>query len=236
MRAISLKQPWASLTAAGIRDVEVSNRDTNYRGPVLLHASSRRVGRSLVADTPTEQLCRLRNAQTLGVVPYDEEVPLSSIVGVAQLVDCIPQMVDSPWSKAGNNWILRDARLFTEPITGIKGKQGLFDVPELNEANLPPSYEAMPLWSEYHDGVFRLSMTDREIERQIPDWPIVLLLCDDGLAKPALNPGTNHALQPIHELQLVSPSQTHTYPNTTVTLLEEEVGQHRVKYIAFNIH
>ena len=85
MRAISIRQPFASLTAAGIRDLDVSNRDTKYRGRVLIHASSRRVGKDCGKDMSVDQYCRLRNAQALGVIPYDEEVPLSSIIGFAEL-------------------------------------------------------------------------------------------------------------------------------------------------------
>ncbi len=71
MRAISIRQPFASLTAAGIRDLDVQNRDTKYCGRVLIHASSRRVGKDCGKDMTVDQYCQLRNAQALGVIPYD---------------------------------------------------------------------------------------------------------------------------------------------------------------------
>jgi hypothetical protein len=41
MKAISIRQPWASLIVAGVKPVENRSWRTRYRGPVLIHASSR---------------------------------------------------------------------------------------------------------------------------------------------------------------------------------------------------
>ena len=38
MKTISIKQPWASLIAHGIKDIENRSCRTNYRGRVLIHA------------------------------------------------------------------------------------------------------------------------------------------------------------------------------------------------------
>ena len=40
MKAISVKQPWASLIISGIKDIENRKWKTNYRGRVLIHASN----------------------------------------------------------------------------------------------------------------------------------------------------------------------------------------------------
>ena len=40
MKAISIKQPWASLIAYGIKDIENRTWRTNYRGRVLIHAGA----------------------------------------------------------------------------------------------------------------------------------------------------------------------------------------------------
>lgn len=39
MKALSIKQPWASLIAHGIKDIENRTWATKYRGKVLIHAS-----------------------------------------------------------------------------------------------------------------------------------------------------------------------------------------------------
>jgi hypothetical protein len=40
--ALSLHQPWASAVALGVKTVETRSWSTNYRGPLLIHATSRR--------------------------------------------------------------------------------------------------------------------------------------------------------------------------------------------------
>ena len=41
MRAISLWQPWASLVVIGAKTWETRSWDTNYRGPLAIHAAKR---------------------------------------------------------------------------------------------------------------------------------------------------------------------------------------------------
>lgn len=229
MRAISIRQPWASLTAAGIRDIEVSNRDTKYRGRVLLHASSRRVGRDFGHDVPADWLARLRNAQMMGLVPYDEEVPVSAVIGMATLTDCTTGPQDSPWSATGNHWVLREAVLFDQPMLEVKGKQGLFDLPEITEERLPSAHPAFHPATAYHDGTFSLTMTDEELERQRPELPIVLMICGDLLAQPLLEEREGHTvLRPVTQLEVITPTARRCFEVTEASLSEEE-------YIAFNI-
>lgn len=40
MRVITLKQPWATLVAMGIKNIEFRSWKTNYRGKILIHAGS----------------------------------------------------------------------------------------------------------------------------------------------------------------------------------------------------
>lgn len=233
MRAISIRQPFASLTAAGIRDLDVSNRDTKYRGRVLIHASSRRVGKDCGKDMTIDQYCRLRNAQALGVIPYDEEVPLSSIIGFAELVDCTTEQTDSDWDSGnGIRWVLRDPRIFDTPITGIKGKQGLFDLPELTEEMLPSYHEPAKMWSDYHDGLASISMTDEEIDRQLDFWPISLCICSDGLTEPLMD--GNHP-KPISAINLVSKTRSISYKVREVRRWEDMVFGQLLSYLSIEL-
>lgn len=237
MKAISIRQPWASLTAAGLRDIDLSNRETNYRGPVLIVASSRRVGRDFGHDVPIDWYCRVRNAQALGFIPYDEEMPLSSVVGVAELQDCTPALQESPWSAEGNiNWVLRDAHPLSSPLQGIKGKQGLFDVPEVTKETLKPlMQESAKPWSEYEAGIFSISMTDEEIERQIPGWPLVLTICGDGLVDPILTrEQSEYQLKPIKQLRLTSQNKEKVINLISAKIFTEEKPD-TLKYVAFEL-
>lgn len=233
MRAISIRQPLASLTVAGIRDLDVSNRDTKYRGRVLICASSRRVGKDCGKDMTADQYCRLRNAQALGVIPYDEEVPLSSIVGFADLVDCTAEATGSEWDPGeGIRWVLRNPMIFDTPIAGVKGKQGLFDVPELTEEQLPSHHRPMVMWSEYHDGVASVSMTDAEIDRQLDFWPISLCICSDGLAEPLMD--GKHP-RPISVINLVSETRTITYRVREVRRWDDRIFGQQLSYLSIEL-
>ena len=50
----------------------------------------------------------------------------NAIIGSVQLTDIVTDS-DSPWAEPGKyHWILEDARLFEEPITGIRERGGLW--------------------------------------------------------------------------------------------------------------
>jgi len=236
MKAISIRQPWASLSAAGIRDIDISTRVTNYRGPVLLVASARKVGRDFGHDIPVDWYCRVRNAQALGLIGYDEELPVSCAVGIAYLENCTDEMQDSPWSAMGNNWVLRDARMLKNPIYGIKGKQGLFDLPEITEDIVSSAIAQISPWSAYKEGIFSLSMTEEEIERQIPGWPLVLTICDDGLTSPIIEKeAKGYKLKPISQVILTSPLSSVSMAVSSAQILSEEKDGKRFHYVAMEL-
>ena len=40
MKALTIKQPWASLIAHGVKDIENRTWKTKYRGKILIHAAA----------------------------------------------------------------------------------------------------------------------------------------------------------------------------------------------------
>lgn len=140
MKAISIRQPWASLLCSGVKDVE--NRSWQPKATpqrLLIHASSSRVGIN-EDNMPLCWLFPLENAQTIGAIGNLKDLPTSAIVGVATL-----QRVDtessSIWAQEGHGaeykWFMTDVALFKNPILNIKGKLNIFDIPEIDENNLP---------------------------------------------------------------------------------------------------
>lgn len=128
MKAISIKQPWASLIAHGIKDIE--NRSwkcpQKYIGQrVLIHTSK---------TTVKEGWKALTREQLKKVIPYknklygdNEELPKGAIIGSVVIADCV-QNHPSLWAEKGVwNWVLKDAILFDKPIEGVKGKLGFWD-------------------------------------------------------------------------------------------------------------
>lgn len=102
MRALSLRQPWASMIANGSKTIETRTWRTNYRGPLAVHASAR---------------------------PH-EGLPTGGIVAVAWLDDCRP-MEESDEEDAcialyegAYAWLL--ANVQPVPLIPCKGMLGLW--------------------------------------------------------------------------------------------------------------
>ena len=117
MKAISIKQPWASLIAHGIKDIE--NRTwkcpKKYIGQrVLIHVSK------TTDENGWEALTR---EQLFKVIPYEN----GEIIGSVVISDCV-QNHPSVWAEKGCwNWVLKDAVLFDKPILHVKGKLGFWN-------------------------------------------------------------------------------------------------------------
>ena len=103
MRALSIKEPWASLIASGEKTIETRTWKTNYRGPLLVCASKR-----------------------------PKRVLSGCAIAVVELVDCRP-MVRADEGAARCNyyygayaWELKNVRQI-KPFS-VEGKLGLFNV------------------------------------------------------------------------------------------------------------
>lgn len=127
MKAISIKQPWASLIAHGIKDIE--NRTwkcpQKYIGQrVLIHASKGK-GDGWVLNK--EQGLKLQMYPSNLKSTFYDDLPFGAIIGSVVISDCV-QNHPSVWAEKGCwNWILKDAVLFDKPIEGVKGKLGFWN-------------------------------------------------------------------------------------------------------------
>jgi len=128
MKAISVRQPWAWAIIHGGKDIENRNWKTNYRGPLAIHAGKsfdftraelRGVIQGLYGKWLQETIYRFQHSDDVR----------GAIIGVVDLIDCIPSFrCDSPW-KAGDDpdyfcWKLANPRA-VEPIP-IKGQLGIW--------------------------------------------------------------------------------------------------------------
>ena len=132
MKALSVKQPWAELIVAGVKDVENRSWATDHRGPLLIHATLRPMHRwescmlskdcARAADDYFWRVYRDDMRPPVGV-------PLGCIVGVARLIGCPTRDLSPWWAGVGARaWLLRDPIKFAHPIPW-KGRQRLLDVP-----------------------------------------------------------------------------------------------------------
>lgn len=162
MKAISIKQPWAYLIAAGIKDVE--NRTwkcpEKYIGKrVFIHVSASKM-RSLQKTLNLDQLKSFER-EVGPEYDLDKLFAKSSIIGSVEIVDCVinhssiwaeksidckdgcPDVENCPAGKCPHliyNWILANPILFDEPITNVKGKLSFWDY-EFSEDDYKRKYE-----------------------------------------------------------------------------------------------
>lgn len=139
MKALTLKQPWATLLAAGTTRYNMRPWRTRHRGRLALFA-----GRHF--DEDAVDLCLhedMRPHLVRAGCAYLIELPLGSLVGTARLVDCVPARELTPqeidpadpairfsgvfpgqWA-----WIFEHPERFARPVPW-RGKLGIFSVPD----------------------------------------------------------------------------------------------------------
>ncbi len=139
--ALSVRQPFAWAIATVQKDVENRGWGTDYRGPLLLHASKTMTqdeyenGFYAIYDALTEE----RRA-TLSPLPKKAELPRGGLVGLVDVVGVVyPPGRDhlnseasriarlSPWYRGDHGLMLANAAAF--PLLPYAGERGLFSVP-----------------------------------------------------------------------------------------------------------
>lgn len=158
MKAITVKQPWASLIVHGIKDVENRTWKTNFRGRVLIHSGAksavdykRRCLMGFWGIGMTDEM--IIKANEYGIehgCRWDEWLKINSvIIGSVEIVDCVTNYpsiwAERPYmgkikddSLIGHhmepviiwNWVLAHPILFPKPIP-VKGKQSFWDYPNI---------------------------------------------------------------------------------------------------------
>jgi hypothetical protein len=129
-KVISIQQPWASLICPpdwlyelegqGKLELQEGNHlpknienrvwDTQYRGPLIIHASK---GYDLASGL---------------VIPRAPELPRGCLIGMVNLIDILKIDTGLPWHE--NNmfgWVLSDQKCFSKPIF-MAGRLGLWNI------------------------------------------------------------------------------------------------------------
>lgn len=145
MKGLTLLEPWASLMVAGYKHFETRCWSTDYRGDLVIHASSGK--KSCRHSYEVEKLF------TAAGMPFPEgwpvkpqEYPLGRILAVGRLIDCAemtPEMIArqskmelafGDWRPERFVWIIASLRR-VEQIPW-KGSLGLWKVPPELESRL----------------------------------------------------------------------------------------------------
>ena len=143
MKAITVKQPWASLIVEGIKDIENRTWPTKYRGKVLIHAAAS----SWSWDKFSSYIERI-DCENLELQKIVRENSFSKnwlnnlskgvIIGSVDIVDCVINH-SSVWAEKSEmflksdiaykhtyNWVLANPIKFHEPIPA-KGKLSFWE-------------------------------------------------------------------------------------------------------------
>ena len=124
MKALSIMQPWAWLIVNGWKDLENRTWQTNYRGPLLIHASK-------VFDHEGYNFIVRSGLMDWNDMPEDLE--RGGIIGQAELYDIVTN-APSNWAATDQyHWMLRDAKPL--PFIPCRGYQSLWTpTPEILQA------------------------------------------------------------------------------------------------------
>lgn len=125
MKALSVRQPWASLLVDGSKSIEFMPWETDYRGELLICAGSK-------GDACYGQLLDGLNDEMREKV-YDR-MPLGVALGIVTLVDVKPfgesdmlgALAEEMPGASGYAWVVRNPRKIT-PFP-VDGKPRLFEV------------------------------------------------------------------------------------------------------------
>jgi hypothetical protein len=154
VKVLSVKNPWAYFLIfgswAGIKDVENRSKKTNYRGPLLIHASKNPaieylqisgmvfmkddskihldgkihlgISESSWATGGMNENCRYFSLHELN----EFERTKGLIIGMVELVDCVENS-ESKWAETGlYHWIMKNPRPLVKPIPA-RGSLGLWE-------------------------------------------------------------------------------------------------------------
>lgn len=144
MKALSIKQPWASLIVGGmpimekvdnkdgsysvkfsgkvlLKDVENRTLPTNYRGRIYVHAPKREAN----FDEAYNFLLRLGFAPIVSLMTFSPRLGRQAIIGEVDIVDCVTES-KSPWFVGPYGYVLANPRFYEKSIP-CKGKLGFFE-------------------------------------------------------------------------------------------------------------
>lgn len=129
MKVLSLTEPYATLIKDGKKTIETRSWKTNYRGELLIHASSTKIKKESINNKKLMELVNIDNLN------------YGKIICSCYLVDCV-EMTDSFIEEIKKNeieyitgiydigryaWILKDVKVIEKPIV-TKGHLGIWNL------------------------------------------------------------------------------------------------------------
>lgn len=130
MKALTIKQPWASLIVRGGKDIENRTWRTNVRGLVAIHSSAK------LERSEMEDACSMMH----GFIPQfsaekfrQDKFPTGVILGTVEIVDCVTSS-ESPWFCGEFGFVIQNPVAFETPLP-CRGALNFWEIPQ----NLMPT-------------------------------------------------------------------------------------------------
>jgi hypothetical protein len=122
IKALSFRQPWASLILEGRKTLDLRTWSTQYRGPLAIYASLE---------------VEMEACQTNGLDP--QTLSTGVVIGIVDLVDILPlddaaytlrlseHLAGRPYRQGLYGWVLKNPRVLEKPLV-VKGRLNLFEI------------------------------------------------------------------------------------------------------------
>lgn len=179
MKTLSVKQPWATLLTYGISDTENRSWPANYKGKILIHASSTKVTKTFFDKAVFEQANEIFNEMMFGNIPLFENMEYSAIIGYVT-VKGEEKESTSVWAlPVDHPWQIEDAFLFDEPIRNVKGKLRLYDTTDIDENNLPPAHKVIRRAPKLEGDCLVIPINEADLDVAIEQKTINLCATDE---------------------------------------------------------
>lgn len=183
MKVISLWQPWATLVVTGHKKIETRGWNTKYRGPLLIHAASRKIR---AGEFEPELLDYIPKE----IMEVYSELPYGAIIGAVNLratsILCPPykdefnltrgiyfqkwgasftekELALGNYSPGRYGWLMSDAIAFDHPIK-CKGHQGFWnhELFIFTTENLAGNLHRLGAWSTF-------ALAEEALQHYFPD-------------------------------------------------------------------
>lgn len=143
MKVLSIRQPWASLIVLGVKRFEIRTWSTEYRGPLLIHASSSVPTSTLLGDLEMWGMLPLLARVQLDSLAALKALPRSAIIGRVSLDDILTaaQLRETATHDDAIMTGMPDAEQYywklgnpvlVDPVDGINGKLNLWSLDARN--------------------------------------------------------------------------------------------------------
>jgi type I restriction enzyme R subunit len=139
LKALGMYQPWASLLACGISQVENRNWVTEERGTFLIVANNTK----LKWDSLDPQIKGIyKNLEKKGVLPAYEDLPTNAIIGHADLTSIVDRCnLPGTNREYAHHFIIKNPQVFDRPIPNHTAGSKFYEIPDIKPENMPASHK-----------------------------------------------------------------------------------------------